>query len=59
MTHYMPDERIINYTYEYNVKFWIYGHIHSNYDENIVSIPGIDTYLTSCDYLNFIPIKIV
>ena len=58
MTHYPPDERIIKSVEDYNIKCWIYGHIHSNYDENIISIPNKKVYLTSCDYLNFIPIKI-
>ena len=58
MTHYMPDERIIECINGFNVRTWIYGHIHSNYDDNIAIIPGINTYLTSCDYLGFVPIKI-
>lgn len=58
MTHYTPDERIINCIAGYNVKHWIYGHIHTNYEENIVLINGIKTHLTSCDYLNFNPIEI-
>lgn len=55
VTHYPPDERIINMVKESNVdiKKWVYGHIHSNYEEMLVEIPEIDTYLTSCDYLNF------
>lgn len=57
-THYPPDGRILEALKEYNIKIWIYGHIHTNYEENIVNIPGIDTYLTSCDYLKFVPIKI-
>ncbi|MBO5178921.1 MAG: metallophosphoesterase [Clostridia bacterium] len=55
VTHYPPDERIISTVNEWNlnVKKWIYGHIHSNYQEMLVNIPNIDSYLTSCDYLNF------
>lgn len=55
VTHYPPDERIISTVNEWNinVKKWIYGHIHSNYQEMLVDIPNIDSYLTSCDYLNF------
>lgn len=52
-THYPPDEKIIDALKEYNIKIWIYGHIHTNYEESLVEIPGIETYLTSCDYLNF------
>ena len=58
MTHYPPDERIINIVKDYNVKYWIYGHIHSDYEEHIVDIPKIKSYLTSCDYLNFEPLKL-
>lgn len=58
VTHYPPDERIITLAKEYNVKKWIYGHIHSNYENSIIEIPGIDTYLTSCDYLDFDLIEI-
>lgn len=58
VTHYPPDENIINLVKTYNVKYWIYGHIHSNYEENLVKINGIETYLTSSDYLGFKPLKI-
>ena len=58
MTHYPPDERIIDYVEKYNIKYWIYGHIHSNYEESLVYLQNIKTFLTSCDYLNFMPIKI-
>ena len=57
-THYPPDEKIIELAKKYNVKKWIYGHIHSNYENSIVEIPEIDTYLTSCDYLDFDLIEI-
>ena len=30
-THYPPDEKIIDALKEYNIKIWIYGHIHTNY----------------------------
>lgn len=58
ITHYPPDERIIKCVQNYNIKYWIYGHIHSNYEENIIKMPNIETFLTSCDYLSFNPIKI-
>lgn len=60
VTHYPPDERIINMVKDskINVKKWIYGHIHSNYADMLIKIPEIDTYLTSCDYLNFDLIEI-
>ena len=58
VTHFPPDDNIIKCVKEYNVKYWIYGHIHSNYDENLVKIEGINAVLTSGDYLNFEPLKI-
>ena len=58
VTHYPPDERIIKCIDGYNVKKWIYGHIHSNYEESLVEIDGVDTYLTSCDYLEFDAFKV-
>lgn len=58
VTHYPPDENIIECVKKYNVKYWIYGHIHSNYEENFVKIDEIKTFLTSCDYLDFNLIKI-
>ena len=57
-THYPPDEKIIDALNGYNIKIWIYGHIHTNYEDNLVEIPGIETHLTSCDYLNFNMLKI-
>ena len=58
MTHYPPDGRIIKSVEDFNIKYWIYGHIHSNYEENIIEVPGIKTCLTSCDYLEFDPLLI-
>ena len=58
MTHYPPDERIIKSVEDFNIKYWIYGHIHSNYEEHIYDVPGVKAYLTSCDYLEFKPLKI-
>lgn len=57
-THYPPDARIIEALKEYNIKIWLYGHIHTNYEESLVEIPNIETYLTSSDYLNFKMIEI-
>lgn len=58
VTHYPPNEQIIKLVKDYNVKYWIYGHIHSNYEENLVKIDKIETFLTSGDYLNFELLKI-
>ena len=57
-THYPPDSRIIKALADYDISIWIYGHIHTKYEENLVDILGIKTYLTSCDYLNFELLKI-
>lgn len=53
VTHYPPDNKIIEAVKEFDIKAWIYAHIHSNYEESKVKINGIKTYLTSCDYLEF------
>lgn len=58
-THYPPDDRIIKMLEEYNIKIWIYGHLHTRYEENMVAVPKITTYLTSCDYLNFNLLEVV
>lgn len=57
-THYPPNHKIIKALAEYNISIWIYGHIHTKYEENIVDIMGVKTYLTSCDYLDFKLLKI-
>ncbi len=53
MTHYPPDSRIIDALSGYNIDIWLYGHIHTKYEEGIVNIDNIRTELTSCDYLDF------
>ena len=57
-THYPPDHKIIKALSEYNIAIWIYGHIHTKYEENLIDISGIKTFLTSCDYLDFKLLKI-
>ena len=52
-THYPPDNRIIKALADYDISIWLYGHIHTKYEESMVDILGVTTYLTSCDYLNF------
>lgn len=52
-THYPPDERILAALEDYDIKLWIYAHIHSNYDEHIANTGNIKSILTSCDYMNF------
>lgn len=58
VTHYPPNENIIDLVKSYNVKLWVYGHIHSKYEENLVKIANVKTYLTSADYLEFKPVKL-
>lgn len=45
---------------EYNIEKVLYGHIHNNFDKFYNrTINATEYYLTSCDYLNFIPLKIL
>ena len=65
VTHYPPDERVLEVVKNYPVKTWLYGHIHSNYEEatnesdTIVASYHIKALLTSGDYLAFMPVKIL
>lgn len=67
MLHYPPsydkkeESGFIDILKEYNVEKVIYGHLHSVSKEKVLegNIGGIEYYLTSCDYLDFIPIKIL
>ncbi len=52
-THYPPDNRIIEELKDYKITLWVYAHIHSNYEEQIVNTGNIKSFLTSCDFLNF------
>ncbi len=56
-----PNKNIfINILNEYNVEIVIYGHIHNNFEKFYDrKINHTKYYLTSCDYLNFIPLKIL
>ncbi len=64
VTHYPPDGRIVEVVKDYLVTTWIYGHIHSKYEDStkesdvLVAPYGIKAQLTSGDYLAFMPIKI-
>lgn len=45
---------------KYNVETVLYGHIHSNFNNfHNRKIVNTNYYLTSCDYLNFTPLKIL
>ena len=59
MLHYPPDENFRAMLEEANVESCVYGHLHNDCN-NILNkeINGIKYYLTSCDYLDFKPIRI-
>ena len=59
ITHYPPDDKMINAVKDYDIKIWLYGHIHSKYEDAKIKIDGVKTYLTSCDYLNYKLLKIL
>ena len=45
---------------KYNIEKILYGHIHSNFDNFYDrKLNNTSYYLTSCDYLNFTPLKIL
>lgn len=58
VTHYPPDNNLLKEVNDYSIYKWLYGHIHSNYNESKINIEGIETCLTSCDYLDFELIKV-
>jgi predicted phosphohydrolase len=55
-----PNE-LVKLLKQYNIKKVVYGHLHSYSTKNAVEgvIDGIEYILTSCDHLNFAPIKIL
>lgn len=60
--HYPPtNDRLepsdyTNIIKKYNIKNVVFGHLHNNYDKCLNSmIDGTRYFLTSCDYLNFVP----
>ncbi len=57
-THYPPDDRLLESLKEYNIKLWIYAHIHSNYEEHLANTGDTPSYLTSCDFMDFKLLKI-
>lgn len=59
VTHYPPDILLLNSLKEFDIKEWVYAHIHSNYEDSKVEITGIPSYLTSCDYMNFELMKLM
>lgn len=69
MVHFPPfvetcddDNRMVNILEEYGVKKVIYGHLHGSSLQkikNIVNRNDVEYIITSCDYINFAPIKIM
>lgn len=67
MLHYPPtndkcrESGFIEILKEYNVEKVIYGHLHGISKEKVFEqeVDGIEYILTSCDYLDFKPIKIL
>lgn len=62
-THYPPDfedEELMEILKKYDVKKYIYGHLHRaiKSDEYSKIVDGIEFNLVSCDYLDFMPLKI-
>lgn len=65
--HYPPVEKenpnrdFINIMKEFNVKKCIYGHLHAQSQKNAVvgEVDGVDLKLVSCDYLDFMPCKLI
>ena len=52
-SHYPPDDRILNALSDFKISKWIYAHLHSNYEEHMAKTGDIESFLTSCDYLDF------
>lgn len=69
MIHYPPfvtnkdcynKNTFLNILNEYNIHTVVYGHIHSNFPKFLnTNINNTNYMLTSCDYLNFSPVKIL
>lgn len=66
-THFPPvlkdfrENEMVEMLKKYNVKRCIFGHIHSSGIKNVVegNISGIEFMLVSCDYREFMPVKIM
>jgi len=66
MTHYPPigaelhDSRVSTLLEHYKVDICVFGHLHNVKQKSLLfgTKNGITYHLTSCDYLNFTPIKI-
>lgn len=67
MLHYPPtndkcrESGFVEIFKEYNVERVIYGHLHNVSKDKVLEedVDGIEYILTSCDYLDFKPIKII
>ena len=66
-THFPPilkdyrENDMISMLNKYGIKKCIFGHIHSSGIKNVVegNISGIDYQLVSCDYREFMPVKVM
>lgn len=56
-----PNEDFLNIMKQYGVKRCIYGHLHAQAHKKAVEgiVSGIELKLVSCDYLDFVPQKII
>ena len=67
MLHYPPtndkfeETELISIVKEYNVEKVIYGHLHGPSLNRLFegNIEGVEYIVTSCDYLDFDPLKIL
>ena len=66
-THFPPilkdyrENSMVEMLNKYNIKECIFGHIHSQGIKNVIEgdVQGINYRLVSCDYREFMPVKIV
>lgn len=67
MIHYPPtsekfeESEFIKIFKEYNVEKVIYGHLHGNSLGRVINgeLDGVEYIMTSCDYINFVPYKVI
>ena len=56
--HYPPYDGFLEIAERFSAKWVLYGHLHSEYAGNYNEI-SLSTMLVSCDYLSFLPKKII
>lgn len=59
--HYPPDDNFKEIIKKYDINKCVYGHLHAYAHKNAINgtIDGVDYRLVSCDFLNFMPLKII